>query len=212
MTSTTRDPRRARFASLLLAVAATAIPLCGCSSTPPLTRTGFLSSYDSLQKVSDHKMNYVSPSLTGYRSFIIDPVEIRSQPGELKPEERAEIASYFREALSKELRERGYAITTSPGADTARVRLALTNIQESTWWKKIHPASSLAGAGRGGASMEGEIIDAVTGDQLAAVVQAGTGSQFTAFNYSTMSDLRSTIDQWADHAGNRLDELRKTGK
>lgn len=53
--------------------------------------------------------------------------------------------------------------------------------------------------------------DAVTGEQLAAVVQTGVGSQFTVLNFSTVSDVKSTIDQWVKNACDRLDELRAAG-
>lgn len=180
----------------------------GCSSAPAMTESGFLSDYSKLTDVTATRMRFVTPALKDYKAFIVDPVQIRSQASELSAPDRAEIAVYFRDAFVKVLTDRGYAITSTPGVGTARVRIALTNMQQSTWWMKVHPASSLSGAGRGGASMEGEVIDSVTGKQVAAVVQAGVGSQFTAFNYSTVSDIKSTIDEWAKNAGNRLDDLR----
>lgn len=197
-----------KLAALLLC----AISMVGCSSAPALTHTGFLSSYDRLETVNDNRMRYIAPELKNYQAFIIDPVQISSQKGQLKPEDRAEIATYFRESLVKVLGETGYKVTSTPGVGTARIRVALTNVQDSKWWMKVHPVGNLAGGGRGGASMESEIIDSVTGEQLAAVVQAGTGSQFTAFNYSTVSDIKSTIDEWARNAGQRLAELRASAR
>jgi len=188
-------------------LAAAALSAGGCSSAPERTQTGFLSSYARLEEVSGDRMRYIGPEFKNYRSFIVDPVQISTQRQELSPEDRAEVARYFHEALVKTLQERGYTVTHAPAAGTARVRVAVTGVKQSTWWMKIHPASSLAGAGRGGAAMEGEIIDAVTGDQLAAVVQAGTGSQFTIGNFSTVSDLKNVIDSWAKATGDRLDEL-----
>lgn len=180
----------------------------GCSSAPALTHSGFLSDYSSLRSEGENRMRYRSTRLKDYSSFIIDPVQMRSQQGKLSAEERAKVSLYFRQSLSDSLRARGYNVTTTPGARTARVRVAITNVQESTWWQKLHPGSSLAGAGRGGAAMEGEVIDSVTGEQLAAVVQSGVGSQFTVGNFSTVADIENTIDQWVKTACDRLDELR----
>lgn len=191
----------------VIAIAACA-GLWGCSSAPPLTRSGFLSDYSTLRTAGDNRMRYISPRLKDYSSFIIDPVQMRAKDGKLSAEDRAQVATYFRESFSASLRERGYNVTSSAGARTARIRVAITNVQESTWWQKLHPASSLAGAGRGGAAMEGEVIDSVTGEQLAAVVQSGVGSQFTVGNFSTVSDIENTIDQWVKAACDRLDELR----
>jgi hypothetical protein len=182
--------------------------IAGCSSTPPLTQSSFLGDYSRLRPDGENRMRYRSPRLKEYTSFIIDPVQMRSRQGKLSPEERSRVAAYFRQSLSKSLRERGYNVTSTPGARTARVRVAITNVQESTWWQKVHPASSLAGAGRGGAAMEGEVVDSVSGEQLAATVQAGVGSQFTVGNFSTVADLENVIDQWVKTACDRLDELR----
>ncbi len=186
--------------------------LGGCSSSPSTTHSGFLSDYSKLSAVNDRKMNYISPELKSYRSFMVDPVQFRTQRGKLSADDRAEIARYMKDSIERVLQNAGYKLVSAPAADTARFRLAITNVHESTWWMKVHPGSNLAGAGRGGAAMEGEIVDATTGDQLAAVVQAGTGSQFTAFNYSTVSDIKSTIDEWAKVAAARFDELQKSGR
>lgn len=195
------------FAALILSVG-----LTGCSSAPPTTQTGFLSDYSRLKEVTPNKMNWVSRDLSSYRSFIIDPIQVRVEPGEFSAADRTEVATHFRDELTRVLVERGYTVTTKPHANTARVRIAITDIKKSTWWMKVHPVSSLSGAGRGGAAIEAEVIDATTGQQLGAVVQAGTGSQFTLFNYSTLSDLKNTVSQWAEQAGDRLDELRRNGK
>lgn len=186
--------------------------LGGCSSAPATTHSGFLSDYSKLRAVNDQKMSFISPELKTYRSFMVDPVQFRAQRSKLSAEDRAEIARYMKESIETVLQNAGYKLVSAAGADTARFRIAITNVHESTWWMKIHPGSNLAGAGRGGAAMEGEIVDATTGDQLAAVVQAGTGSQFTAFNYSTVSDIKSTIDEWAKVAAARFEELQKSGR
>lgn len=199
--------RRPLVASVAL-LSALGVVVTACSSAPPTTMSGFLSSYSRLERVSDTRLKFVSPMLRGYRSFIVDPVQMRSQRGDLKPEDRAEVARYFRTALVSELRDRGFTVTDTPDAGTGRVRIALTNVQDATWWMKMHPGSSLAGAGRGGVAMEGEIIDSVTGDQLAAVVQSGVGSQFTLGNFSTVADVKNVIDQWVKAVGERLTELR----
>lgn len=201
-------PRFTSFAKFAAVVVGAAAGVSGCTSAPPLTSTGFLSDYSKLRAAGENRVRYTSVRLKDYSTFTVDPVEMRSQRAPLSSTERAEIAVYFRESLAASLQRRGYNVTQSPGARTARIRVALTNVQESTWWQKLHPGSSLAGAGRGGAAMEGELIDSVTGDQLAAVVQSGVGSQFTVGNFSTVADLKNVIDQWVKTACDRLDELR----
>jgi len=156
-------------------------------------------------------MRYISPELAGYSSFIIDPVIFKAHSSgkvSLNPSEAAEVARYFNESLAGVLSSRGYQLTNQPGVGVGRVRIALTDVAESIWWLNLHPASRLSGVGTGGAAMEGEIIDSVSGEQLGAVIQAGKGSQFELDSFSKLDDVKDTINRWSDAAGKRLDELR----
>lgn len=181
--------------------------MSGCAS-PPAKHTGFLSDYSQLEVVDAQRSRFISPELKNYNSFMVDPVEWRLSGGKLSASDRAKIAAHFRQALIKVLKDQGFEMVDDPTSNTARICIAVTNIQNSTWWLKVHPASSLSGAGRGGVSIEAEVIDAVSGKQLAAFVGAGVGSQFTIGNYTTVSDVNNVIDQWASEAAKRLKELR----
>ena len=138
----------------------------------------------------------------------MEPDEDKEEPV-LKPEEKAQVMSYFHESFVKVLKENDYTVTDRAGVGVARVRMAITDIQESTWWANVHPGSKLTGAGTGGAAMEGEVIDSVTGEQLAAVVKSGKGSQFTLNVFSTVDDLKNLVDQWVKEAEERLREMRE---
>ncbi|MHC4990346.1 MAG: DUF3313 domain-containing protein [Planctomycetota bacterium] len=194
--------------SPLLLLLGIALGTLGCASAPP-PRTGFISDYSNLEPVTD-KARYLSPRLAEYHSFIVDPVQIREikDPPILSEPERAEIAAYFREALVKVLISDGHTVTDEVGPSTARVRLAITDINKSTWWLNLHPGSKLTGAGAGGASMEGEVIDSVTGEQLAAFVKSGTGNQFELDHFDELDDVKNVIDAWAREAKRRFRELR----
>jgi len=97
---------------------------------------------------------------------------------------------------------------SQPDVGVARVRVALTEINDTKWYLNLHPATKVTGAGMGGAAMESEIVDSVTGEQLAAVVQARHASQFRLNAFSTISDVKNVIDQWAEAASERLKEIR----
>ena len=183
----------------------------GCASSPP-PRTGFISDYSLLERIDDSKARYVSPALARYQSFMVDPVQFRAvtDPPVLTPDERAEVANYFRDAFVIVLRDNRYTVTDRAGAGTARVRIAITDIKASVWWMNLHPGSKLSGAGTGGASMEGEVIDSVTGEQLAAVVKSGRGNQFELDTFNKLDDFKDVIDRWAEEAEDRLRELRET--
>ena len=195
----------------VLILSAITMVATGCKSTTPPPQTGFLSTYDNLETIEEHKMRFVSQDLADYDSFIVDHVQLRMQSeSDLSDEQRAEAARYFREQFINVLTRNGYMVADSAAVGTARVRLALTDIQDAEWWMNLHPGSKLTGAGTGGASMEGEVIDSVTGVQLAAVVKSGRGDQFELDTFSELDDIKDVIDDWAEEAEERLRELRES--
>ena len=179
----------------------------GCASTPE--PVGFISDYSRLEKAGQGRLRYISKDLNNYDSFIVDPVQMRTHrdPPVLKPNERAEVTNYFHDAFTKMLGSKGYKVVSVSGPQTARVRIALTDVQKSKWYLNLHPGSKLTGAGLGGASMEGEVIDSVTGDQLAAAIKTGRGNQFELDTFKSLDDVKDVIDKWAKEAGKTLDEL-----
>ena len=192
------------------ALVVSAIQMIGCASTPP-PMTGFLNDYSNLAKDKDGALRYIDPELRRYSRFIVEPVQIRTQrtPPALEPKERAEVARYMRDTLRKVLREDGSQLTESSDSGVGLIRVAITDVQKSKWYLNLHPATKVKGAGAGGASMEGEVVDSVTGKQVAAVVQSGRGNQFELDTFSEVDDVKDVIDRWAKAAGNRLKELRE---
>jgi hypothetical protein len=189
---------------LLLAAAAS-----GCARKPPLAQAGFLDDYSMMEKVGDNRMIYVSPRLGGFTSFIIEPLEFTVPPRKLDEDARARLGVRFRERLIEEMRAHDYQVLETAGDGVARVRMALTDVANSTWWQKVHPGMRLTGAGTGGASAEGEITDSVTGEQLAAWVVADAASQFDFTAFSTAADVMNVMDKWTAEAVRRLDALRR---
>lgn len=168
----------------------------GCSGGPA-DRTGFLSTYDNLE--GDAAANYVAPGLARYGRFVVDPVAIDIPADLPEPEAQArrDLARYTQEAVEGRLAE-GYAVVSEPVPGTARVRLAITNITRPVALLNLHPGTKLTGAGLGGASIEGEIVDAGTGEQLLAIVEARRGSQMEFDTFDEYDDARDAADGWAD--------------
>lgn len=195
---------------VLWVATSTAVPcaLVGCASAPP-PRTGFIGDYSKLKKIDDRTMRHISPQLREYNAYIVDPVQIRAKRDDIKSEQRAEIARHMSDALVKVLTAGGYRVATQPGVGVARVRVAITDIQDAKWYLNVHPATKLTGAGRAGASMEAEVVDSVSGEQLAAAIRSGRGKEFELNPFSTIDDVKSVLDQWAKDAGERLKELRE---
>lgn len=197
-----------RHAATLVIVLTALLLASGCSTAPEVRQTGFLTTYTKLEKVSPQRMEYYAPGLRDYNTFIVDTLEFRVPPTKLTPEERGQIASYYRTKASEALQKLGLSIVDDPAPGVARIGLALTDIAESTWWMKIHPGARLAGAGTGGAAMEAEIVDSITGQQLAAVVAADAGNQLNLTAFSTVADIESAIDTWTLTASRRFEQLR----
>jgi hypothetical protein len=176
-----------------------------------MTNTGFLSTYNNLEKVGNKRMQYLSRDLvTKYDKVIIDRVQVlvHSEEPVMTAEERNEVVSYFQEALERVFTDEGYEVVSEPGPRTARLRFAITDVQRSSMWASLHPASKLMGAGTGGASMEGEALDSVTGRQLGAVIQASKGSQFDLDYFDGIADVKDAIDGWAKQAPRTFERLR----
>lgn len=192
----------------LALVSVAGLVLTGCTASIS-ERTGFLSDYGSLEKTESNRMRFVSAELGSYEAFMVDPVEFRFE-GDLKAEHRASLAEHTRTRLVTELRANGVEVVDEPGVDTARVRIALTDIAKAKWYLNLHPVTKATGAGLGGASMEAEIIDSVTGEQLAAVIRSDYGNRLEFDVFSTLDDARDAIDAWAKEAAAHIAELRGT--
>jgi hypothetical protein len=91
----------------------------------------------------------------------------------------------------------------------ARFRLAITDLDKSSPVLNAIPQTKLVGTGLGGASMEGELLDSVTGEQIAAVVQSQVGKRLSLEGLSKWGDAKAVIDDWAETFVERLDEARK---
>jgi hypothetical protein len=185
--------------------------LGGCVKAPELTNTGFLSTYDNLEPVDKGRMKYLTDDIVAtYHKVIINRVQVlvHSEKPIMTAEERDEVIDYFQTALERVMTNAGFEVVTEPGPDTARLRVAITDIQKSSFWGNLHPGSKLMGAGTGGASMEGEILDSVSGRQLGAVIQAKKGSQFDLEYFDGLEDVKDAIDGWAKQASKTFESMR----
>ncbi len=189
------------------------ILICACAA-PPLSeidQSGFLSDYSKLEKIDDNMLRFVDESVGDFSSFIIDPVVItfRQPPDEqvFTDEELSEITEYFDEAVIEALsKDEGYPIVEYPGPGVARLRIGITNVEETIGLLNISIYTKITGLGLGGASFDGEIVDSVNGKQLAAVVRWGTGSRILKAGITHMGDAKIAIDRWAKDLRAQIDE------
>ncbi len=194
---------------MLLAIGIMVIQ-CGCGSKE-MARTGFLSDYSPLQKESDSSLHYVNEgALTRYSSFIVDPVKVRlydgaKSKGKLTQQQITDLTTYMYTRIVEAVQGAGKKVAYQPAARVARIRVALTDI-EKTNAINILPQASLLGAGIGGASMEAEVIDSVTGEQIGAVVESKQGSRIPFSNLGDWTAAKKVMDSWADRFQKRLAE------
>jgi len=63
----------------------------------------------------------------------------------------------------------------------------------------------------GRAGVEGEILDGVTEERLAAAVDRRAGTKALRGGISTWADVQNAFDFWSERLRTRLAELRKSG-
>jgi len=178
--------------------------LVGCessSSKKEMTVTGFLSNYSGLEPISDTSYRYTNPkyNLRNYGSFIVDPVNIifneQTKANVKSWDELEKLKAYMREALIDALEPRYNVVAARPGPGTARIRIALTSIERSAPLKL------------GGVSMELELVDTQTGEQIGALIESQKkGVPF--YGHDPWSGAKAVMDDWAKRFFNRIEEAR----
>jgi hypothetical protein len=195
---------------LAMSVVAAFVFLNGCGG-PKQVKTGFLSDYSRLQRETDSSLRYVNDrALARYSSFIIDPVEVHfysgaKSQGKLTTQQLVDLTNYMHSKIVEAVQKATKNVVYQPAAGVARIRVALTDIKK-TDAINILPQSSLLGLGIGGASMEAEIVDSVTGVQIGAVLETQKGSRIPFTNLGDWTTAKKVMDSWADRFRKRLAE------
>jgi hypothetical protein len=192
---------------------ASQILMCACAAPPvsEIEQSGFLSDYSKLEIIDDDMLQFVSESAGDLTSFIVDPVVMtfRQPPDEqvFTDEELGELTAYYEKAVIEALsKDEGYPIVENPGPGVMRIRIGIRNVEETIGILNISIYTKITGIGLGGASFEGEIVDSVTGKQLAAVVRWGTGSRVLKAGITHMGDAKIAINRWAKDLRAQIDE------
>ena len=179
--------------------------LAGCASTspspaeiasfyggnPPTFQPGPSGGVDRL---------YTKPgmNLSKYRYVMVDEVQFFLRPEAaghgLQASDVNELANSFHKSLFAALGD-AYPVVSKPGPDVLRIRLALTNVEISKPVRNIistvtpiglavsvgKKAATGSSPGVGGASMEVELVDSMTGERLAAAIDTFNATKVDAF-------------------------------
>ena len=176
-------------------------------------RTGFIGDYSRLEKVGDTAYLYTSAELAKYTQFRIDGPTILFNVNEenadkFSAEEIEELRQYFRDRLTAALSEDNrYQVVEESGEGVATIRLGITALDATLGALNVSVATKITGAGLGGAAMEGDIVDSLSGDQLAAAVQWGSGSRVLRAGFTRLGDAKLQINRWTSNLRERIDAV-----
>ena len=193
------------FATIASAMAA------GCATIQDPGKSGFLSDYSRLEEIGENHLVYDSGNFGNYSKFIIEPVAmLYRQPEEQRifdDEELEDLQAHFATKVRKALIEGdGYQVVDVPGAGTATLRIGITDVDDTIGILNITIYTKITGAGLGGAAMEGEVVDSVTGEQIGAVIRWGSGSRILRAGFTHTGDAKIVINRWAKDLRDRIDE------
>ena len=182
--------------------------LTGCAAKQmAMTRTGFLSDYSGLKEDEASQGMHVyknsSASVEGhYAKIIIAPVELMFDPSvkklKMKTKDREKLTAYFHDQLKKGLSQ-SYEITDQPGPDVLLFRTAITGVLPNKVYLNLHWSTTLMGAGIGGASLEAELVDSLSGERILAFVDARKGKKLNYTKGLTKwGHTKEVLGIWAD--------------
>ena len=198
------------FKAICFAIFVSALA-AGCATVGDPGRSGFLSDYSRLEEINENHLVYDSGNLGGYSNFIIERVAmVYSQPEEKRvfdDEELEDLQTHFQDAVREALtKDNGYQVVEAPGPGTARLHIGITDVDDTIGALNITIYTKITGAGLGGAAMEGEMVDSVTGEQIVAVIRWGSGSRILRAGFTHTGDAKILMDRWAKGLRDRIDE------
>ena len=188
------------------------VMVAGCVPVKDPGRTGFLSDYSKLEEIAKNHLVYDSGNLGDYSKFIIEPVALVYRQAKEKQvftdEELEDLQTHFatkvREALTE---DDGYQVVEANAPGTARLRIGITDVDDTIGVLNLSIYTKITGAGLGGAAMEGEMVDSVTGVQIVAVIRWGSGSRIGRAGFTHTGDAKIVINRWVKDLRERIDEV-----
>ncbi len=186
-----------------------------CATVHEPERTGFLSDYSKLERDTDDRWLYSASKTSEYSKFYIEPVAILfklKEDPEFSPDELERLKTYLVVRLTERLTEDdGFEVVSGPGPGVASFRLGITEVDSSIAALNMSVYTRITGAGLGGIAAEGEIVDSMTGEQLAAAIRWGSGSrvmgrgtQVLQGEVSKLADEKGVIDRWVRDIRDRM--------
>jgi hypothetical protein len=183
--------------ALLISAPAVICLLAGCAGQKyQPVKSGFLSKYQEMQRVDDTTSRYVNAArLASYNKFRITSVQVLVKSYDGRPitaEQQKKISDYIRTSITSALQDK-YPVVESPAADTAEIRVAITDAYKS--------------GNQLGITVEGEIQDSYSGVQVAAVMRTDLGGIYVG-NWWDKTSAKEVLDGWARRLREAIDSTR----
>jgi len=223
--------KKAFGALLVLALVGCAVTEQGkSSSVEGIAKSGFLTDYSKLKPGGKDQalLVYFNPNVqwSQYNSIKLEPVTVGARSDhQLSPQDELALTSYYYGSLQTAL-SKNFTLVDHAGPGVMTVRVALTDASSATPVLRtvsvVIPQARLLGMVKnlatgtyafvGSAQSEGEVLDSVTGEQLAAAVdQRSGGMSVKNAGVWEWGDAQNAMDYWAQRTDQRLDSLH-TGK
>lgn len=144
-----------------------------------------------------------------YNKVILDPISIRMDAAtvdrKFNPEDIASLSRDFKNAVVEKLGPE--LVATTPGPDILRIRAAITDIDTSNPVLNIvTTAVAFVPMDMGGASIEVEFLDSVSGERLAAMADRKTGTPIQLISgFKRFGHTREVFDRWAEELKSALE-------
>lgn len=216
----------------VLAALVLVIALASCAQTRGRRgapeQSGFLGDYSQLERRDDFQYAeiYLNPNADWpkYDSVHLDSVTIwvHDDKGTFTDEEKQMLTDVMYKALYDELSGQFKMVETA-GPRVLRIRAAITQAKGAkvvlrtltTWYPQARTGTALASRATntaalvGTAAMESEVLDSVTVERLAAVVDRRSGNEamFTKRTFKTWGDVQAACEFWGRRAAFNLVKL-----
>ncbi len=212
---------------LLIAITAFFLTgIYGCFE-PEASNTGYLSDYSKLKEPSGFEaiegstFRYKDSSVVKgkYQGFILEPVIVKFQieskaaaaesKGKLTQQDINDLTNYFGSAIIDAIKDAGYKLVYRTGAGIARIRVAITDLRKTNIiFAAVPTARITTGIGVGGAAIESEMVDSVSGKQITACVESKPGSRIPFTGLSKWGGAQYAMDSWVSRFKKQLAEMK----
>ncbi len=193
----------------------------------PVARSGFLRNYSQLKPGGEGRaaMVYVNPKAvwSAYHKVMVAPVQFWSHDNSVPVSDQRVLTGYFYNALEENLEKQHFRLVNKPGPGVLELETAITGATAATpvlrsvsvvvpQARVLNTAKSLATGSYafvGSAQAEGQIVDSLTGERLAAAIDKREGGMsIKSAAQWQWGDAQNILDFWAQRTAGRLAELQ----